>query len=79
MRAAGAPPEAATSPKVLHSLLHDTAAPIINAYADSLSQVFLLAAPVAVVGFVLALFLKQVPLRDAAASAAPVRHGKSPV
>ena len=44
------------------------AAPIINAYADSLSQVFLYAAPVAVVGFVLALFLKQVPLRDAAAS-----------
>lgn len=61
---AGAPPD----PKVLHSLPHETAAPIITAYADSLSQVFLLAAPVAVVGFVLALFLKQVPLRDAAAS-----------
>lgn len=68
MRSSGAPPDAATSPKVLHSLPHDTAAPIINAYADSLSQVFLLAAPVAIVGFVLALFLKQVPLRDAAAS-----------
>jgi hypothetical protein len=35
------------------------AAPIVTAYADSLSQVFLYAA-VAVVGFTLALFLKQV-------------------
>jgi EmrB/QacA subfamily drug resistance transporter len=68
MAGSGAPPEAATSPQALHRLPPDVAAPIINAYADSLSQVFLYAAPAAVVGFVLALFLKQVPLRDAAAS-----------
>ncbi|MUM33234.1 MDR family MFS transporter, partial [Mycolicibacterium sp. CBMA 361] len=68
MAASGAPHDAATSPQALHRLPHDIAAPIINAYADSLSRVFLLAAPVAVVGFVVALFLKQVPLRDAAAS-----------
>jgi DNA-binding MarR family transcriptional regulator len=53
---------------VLHRLPHDIAAPIINAYADSLTRVFLFAAPFAVVGFVLALFLKQVPLRDTAAT-----------
>lgn len=63
-----APHEAATSPQALHQLPHDVAAPIIGAYSDALSQVFLLAAPIAVVGFVLALFLKQVPLRDTAAS-----------
>jgi EmrB/QacA subfamily drug resistance transporter len=68
MAASGAPPEAATSPQALHRLPHEVAAPIIEAYADSLSKVFLFAAPFAVVGFVLALFLKQVPLRDAAAS-----------
>lgn len=68
MASSGAPAEAATSPQALHRLSPDVAAPVINAYADSLSQVFIYAAPFAVVGFVLALFLKQVPLRDAAAS-----------
>lgn len=68
MLASGAPPEAATSPQALHRLPAQVAAPIVGAYADALSQVFLFAAPVAVVGFVLALFLKQVPLRDTAAS-----------
>lgn len=67
MAASGAPPEAAASPQALHRLPAEVAGPIIDAYADSLSRVFLFAAPVAVVGFVLALFLKQVPLRDAAA------------
>jgi EmrB/QacA subfamily drug resistance transporter len=63
-----APAEAATSPQALHRLPAEVAAPVVAAYADSLSKVFLCAAPVALVGFVLALFLKQVPLRDAAAS-----------
>ncbi len=63
----GASPEVAQSPQALHKLPHEVVAPIVDAYADSLSKVFLFAAPVAVVGFVLALFLKQVPLRDAAA------------
>ena len=66
MAASGAPSEAATSPQVLHQLTQQVAAPIIDAYADSLSRVFLFAAPVAVLGFILALFLKQVPLRDTA-------------
>ena len=68
MAASGAPAEVARSPQALHHLPVEVAAPVIAAYADSLSKVFLYAAPVALVGFVLALFLKQVPLRDAAAS-----------
>jgi EmrB/QacA subfamily drug resistance transporter len=62
--AGGAPPQAAKSPQALHALPHDVAAPIVRAYADSLDLVFLCAAPVAAVGFVLALFLKEVPLRE---------------
>jgi EmrB/QacA subfamily drug resistance transporter len=60
----GAPPEAAQSPDALHRLAPEVAAPIAAAYADALGLVFLCAAPVAVVGFVLALTLKQVPLRN---------------
>ncbi len=60
----GAPPAAAQSPQVLHRLPHDVAAPIVNAYADSLGMVFLYAAPVAFLGFVVALWLKEVPLQE---------------
>lgn len=64
LAASGAPALAAQSPQALHSLPAATAAPIIDAYADSLGRVFLCAAPVALVGFVLALMLKEVPLRE---------------
>jgi EmrB/QacA subfamily drug resistance transporter len=70
LAASGAPPEAAQSPDALHKLAPEMAAPIAAAYADALDQVFLYAAPVAVVGFVLALMLKQVPLRNNAVSTA---------
>jgi hypothetical protein len=60
----GAPPEAAQSPAALHQLPADVAAPIVAAYADSLGLVFLCAAPVALVGFLVALTLKEVPLRE---------------
>jgi hypothetical protein len=63
----GAPPAAAESPEALHKLPPEMAAPVVAAYADALDHVFLYAAPVAVVGFVLALCLKQVPLRNTAA------------
>jgi EmrB/QacA subfamily drug resistance transporter len=62
--ASGAPPAAAQSPQALHRLPADMAGPIVNAYADSLGLVFLCAAPVAVVGFIVALMLKEVPLRE---------------
>jgi hypothetical protein len=64
LASSGAPPEAAQSPDALHKLSPEMAAPIAAAYADALDQVFLYAAPVAVVGFALALMLKQVPLRN---------------
>ncbi|MET0474591.1 MAG: MDR family MFS transporter [Mycobacterium sp.] len=64
MAKSGAPAAAAQSPDALHALSPEMAAPIASAYADALDQVFLYAAPVAIVGFVLALFLKQVPLRN---------------
>lgn len=63
MAASHAPPAAAASPEALHRLPHSVAAPIVAAYADSLTRVFFWAVPVALVGFVLALFLREVPLR----------------
>ncbi|MFF0014166.1 MDR family MFS transporter [Streptomyces sp. NPDC005374] len=57
---------AATSPDGLHRLPPAVAAPIIDAYADTIQTVFLWTVPVAALGFVVALFLKQVQLRDSA-------------
>ncbi|MCT9090155.1 MFS transporter [Streptomyces sp. ASQP_92] len=59
---------AAQSPAGLHQLPPATAAPLVQAYADSLHTVFLWTVPVAAMGFVVALFLKQVELRDSARS-----------
>ena len=64
LAASGAPPAAAESPKALHALSPEMAAPIIAAYADALGTVFLCAAPVAAVGFLVSLFLKEIPLRE---------------
>ncbi|MFF4301645.1 MDR family MFS transporter [Streptomyces sp. NPDC001601] len=58
--------KAATSPEGLHRLPASAADPIIRAYADTIHTVFLWTVPVAAVGFVVALFLKQVQLRDSA-------------
>jgi hypothetical protein len=64
LAAGGAPPRAAESPQALHALSAQAAAPIVNAYAESLGTVFLCAVPVAVVGFIVSLFLKEMPLRE---------------
>ncbi len=64
LAAGGAPPRAAESPQALHALSPEMAAPIVAAYADSLGTVFLCAVPVAVVGFIVSLFLKEIPLRE---------------
>lgn len=58
------PPKAAQSPQALHQLPAEVAAPVVAAYADSLGLVFLCAAPVALIGFLVALTLKEVPLQD---------------
>lgn len=63
---AAAVAKAATSPDGLHRLPSAVAAPIIDAYADTLRTVFLWTVPVAALGFVVALFLQQVQLRDSA-------------
>ena len=54
---------AAGSPTELHKLPAADIAPVLHAYASALDKVFLWAVPVAVVGFILAIALKQVPLR----------------
>ncbi|MEY9996161.1 hypothetical protein ABIE67_008193 [Streptomyces sp. V4I8] len=59
-------PRRARSPEGLDRLPSAAAAPIVDAYADTLQTVFLWTVPVAALGFVAALFLKQVPLRDSA-------------
>ncbi|MEU4219571.1 MDR family MFS transporter [Actinoplanes sp. NPDC026623] len=69
----GAPPAvamAARDPKALHALPPAQAAPIIEAYGSGIQYVFLWVVPVAVIGFVVAWFLKEVPLRDSARAAA---------
>ncbi|MFB6713369.1 MULTISPECIES: MDR family MFS transporter [unclassified Streptomyces] len=58
--------KAAQSPQGLHSLPAAQSAPLAQAYADTLHTVFLWTVPVAVLGFVVALFLKEVKLRDTA-------------
>jgi EmrB/QacA subfamily drug resistance transporter len=75
LAASGASPAAANSPEALHRLPHAAAAPIVAAYASSLTQVFLWAVPVALVGFVLSLFLPEVPLRDIGGNAADIGEG----
>ncbi len=58
--------KAATSPDGVHQLPARAAGPIIGAYADTIQTVFLWTVPVAALGFLVALLLKQVPLRDSA-------------
>ncbi|MGR8007194.1 MDR family MFS transporter [Streptomyces hypolithicus] len=69
-RAGGVDPaalaRAARNPQGVHALPPEQGDPIIQAYADSLHTVFLWTVPVAAIGFVVALFLKQVKLRDTA-------------
>jgi EmrB/QacA subfamily drug resistance transporter len=75
LAASGASPAAANSPEALHRLPRAVAAPIVSAYAASLTQVFLWAVPIALVGFTLALFLREVPLRDIGTNATDMGDG----
>ncbi|WP_328648463.1 MFS transporter [Amycolatopsis sp. NBC_00348] len=67
----GVDPRVTQIPSALHALPDAVSAPVIQAYSDSLHVVFLAAAPVGLVAFALAFFLKEVPLRDTARAAAP--------
>jgi EmrB/QacA subfamily drug resistance transporter len=59
----GVPASATSTPSVLHRLPTTEITHILRAYASALDKVFLWAIPVAALGFVLAVVLKEVPLR----------------
>jgi EmrB/QacA subfamily drug resistance transporter len=69
-QASGLNPAAVATPKLLHAHPSAQIAPIVDAYAHALHVVFIAAVPVGLAGFVLALFLKQVPLRDSSRAGA---------
>ncbi|MGP3689398.1 MDR family MFS transporter [Streptomyces sp. IBSNAI002] len=58
--------KAISTPEGVHRLDPAAAAPVVDAYAHALHTVFLWTVPVAVIGFVVGLFLKEVKLRDSA-------------
>ncbi len=60
----GVTPADLVTPTSLHQLPDNVIAPIVDTYAAAIDHVFLLAVPVALVAFVLALFLPQVKLSD---------------
>jgi EmrB/QacA subfamily drug resistance transporter len=53
------------------------AVPTIPSYVDAIQTMFLVAAPIGILSFVVALFLKEVPLRDATKAAASSSSGFS--
>jgi MFS family permease len=59
----GVSPSAATNPEALWALPEAIRAPVVQAYAESLHNVFLWAVPVALLALVVAFFLPQVTLR----------------
>jgi MFS family permease len=66
----GVNPAAVATPAALHAYPAAQIAPIVDAYAQAVHVVFLAAVPVPVLACVLALFLKEVPLRGTARDAA---------
>ncbi|ASO18607.1 EmrB/QacA subfamily drug resistance transporter [Actinoalloteichus hoggarensis] len=58
-----------SDPDAVHSLPPDQARQAIDAYADAIADVFLVATPVAAVAFLLTWFLREVPLREATSTA----------
>jgi hypothetical protein len=67
---AGVSADEVATPALLHALPDARSAPIIGAYAETLQVVFLAAVPVAGLAFVVALLLKEVPLRGTSRAAA---------
>lgn len=67
-----------SSPEALYYLPPEVLNAAIEAYARSLSTVFVWAIPVAVVGFGLAWFLREIPLRDTVHNALATRDLADP-
>ncbi len=61
---------AVRTPRALHALGQARIQPVVHAYAASLDRVFLWAVPVAAAGLLLALALREVPLRGTARASA---------
>ncbi|MCD9198846.1 MDR family MFS transporter [Aeromicrobium wangtongii] len=55
-------PQDASTPSALHKLPDQTIQPVVHAYAESLDHVFVWAAPVALLGLLIALLIPQVTL-----------------
>jgi EmrB/QacA subfamily drug resistance transporter len=62
----GLDPRLAQSVQGVHALPAEVKAPIVQAYVDTLQTMFFVAAPVGILALIVALFLKEVPLRDSA-------------
>jgi MFS family permease len=60
---AGAGGGGATDPSQIQQLPAAVRTPLVNAYADALSTVFLVAVPIALIAFALTWLLREVPLR----------------
>jgi hypothetical protein len=58
------------SPQGVHALPPPAGPAIVHAYAEALQVVFLAAVPVGIIALILALLLKEVPLRDTARASA---------
>ncbi|WP_051114730.1 MDR family MFS transporter [Actinokineospora enzanensis] len=65
----GVAPAAVAEPSLVHVLPDAARAPIVHAYSEALQIVFLAGVPVAVLGFLVALFLPQVSIRGTARDA----------
>jgi DNA-binding MarR family transcriptional regulator len=65
------PAEAQGNPDAIKHLPAAVHQGIIHAYSESISTVFLVAAPIALVAFILAWFIKETPLRDSVARQDP--------
>ncbi|TVL93830.1 MDR family MFS transporter [Streptomyces sp. SAJ15] len=64
------PPAAVRDPQALTALPPAQGRPVVEAYAETIGYVFQWVVPVAAAGFVIAWFLKEVPLRDSARAGA---------
>jgi MFS family permease len=60
------------TPASLHKLPPSVSKDILQAFVLSFHDMFLIAAPIALIAFVVALFLKETPLRETTASPEPV-------
>jgi EmrB/QacA subfamily drug resistance transporter len=67
-----------SGPEAVQRLAPAARADVIQAVADSIHTVFLVAAPIAAVGFLLVLFLRERPLRDPGPSKAGADAGVAP-